>query len=94
MVNGIKQKPIEGVSMLYTFDSANANAPSKRDTQYFEMVGNRAIYHDGWVAATTPPSPPWELGTGTMPPHRPIQVGALQHRRRLFGVQRPGGQQS
>ena len=68
MVNGIKQKPIEGVSMLYTFDSANANAPSKRDTQYFEMVGNRAIYHDGWVAATTPPSPPWELGTGTMPP--------------------------
>jgi arylsulfatase A-like enzyme len=68
MVNGIKQKPIEGVSMVYTFDSANANAPSKRDTQYFEMVGNRAIYHDGWVAATTPPSPPWELGTGTMPP--------------------------
>jgi arylsulfatase A-like enzyme len=40
MVNGIKQKPIEGVSMTYTFDSANANAPSKRDTQYFEMVGN------------------------------------------------------
>ncbi len=68
MVKGIKQKPIEGISMLYTFDSANANAPSKRDTQYFEMVGNRAIYHDGWIAATTPPSPPWELGTGTMPP--------------------------
>ena len=38
-VNGIKQRPIEGVSMLYTFDKANANAPSKRDTQYFEMVG-------------------------------------------------------
>jgi arylsulfatase len=68
VVKGIPQKPIEGVSMAYTFDSANANAPSKRDTQYFEMVGNRAIYHDGWVAATTPPSPPWELGTGTMPP--------------------------
>ena len=67
-VNGIKQKPIEGVSMLYTFDSANANAPSKRDTQYFEMVGNRAIYHDGWVAATTPPSPSWEMGTGKQPP--------------------------
>jgi arylsulfatase len=67
-VKGIKQKPIEGVSMLYTFDSANANAPSKRDTQYFEMVGNRAIYHDGWIAATTPPAPPWELGTGAMPP--------------------------
>ena len=60
-VNGIKQKPIEGVSMLYTFDAANATAASKRDTQYFEMVGNRAIYHDGWVAATTPPAP---SGTG------------------------------
>jgi arylsulfatase A-like enzyme len=67
-VNGIKQKPIEGVSMDYTFEQVNANAPSKRDTQYFEMVGNRAIYHDGWIAATTPPSPPWLLGTGKMPP--------------------------
>ena len=67
LVNGIKQKPIEGVSMLYTLDQANANAPSKRDTQYFEMVGNRAIYHDGWVAATTPPSPSWLMGAGKFP---------------------------
>jgi arylsulfatase len=67
VVDGIKQKPIEGVSMLYTFDSANANAPSKRDTQYFEMVGNRAIYHDGWIAATTPPAPPWTMGTVKLP---------------------------
>ena len=67
IVNGIPQKPIEGVSMAYTFDKANANAPSKRDTQYFEMVGNRAIYHDGWVACTTPPQPPWMLGA-PMPP--------------------------
>jgi len=67
MVNGIKQKPIEGVSMAYTFDKANANAPSKRETQYFEMVGNRAIYHDGWIASTTPPAPPWLLATGKMP---------------------------
>jgi arylsulfatase A-like enzyme len=66
-VNGIKQKHIEGVSMAYTFDQANANSPSKRDTQYFEMVGNRAIYHDGWIAATTPPAPPWQLGTGKLP---------------------------
>jgi arylsulfatase A-like enzyme len=66
-VNGIKQKPIEGVSMVYTFDQANANAPSKRDTQYFEMAGNRAIYHDGWIAATTPPAPPWVMGTAKMP---------------------------
>ena len=67
MVNGIKQKPIEGVSMAYTFDQANANAPSKRDTQYFEMLGNRAIYHDGWIAATTPPTLPWRMGSGTLP---------------------------
>jgi arylsulfatase len=67
MVNGIGQKPIEGVSMLYTFDKANANAPSPHTTQYFEMVGNRAIYHDGWIAATTPPLAPWFLGLGKMP---------------------------
>jgi arylsulfatase A-like enzyme len=67
MVNGIKQKPIEGVSMAYTFDSANAKAPSKRDTQYFEMFGNRALYHDGWIAATVPPQPPWLMGTVKMP---------------------------
>jgi arylsulfatase len=67
MVNGIAQKPIEGVSMAYTFDKANANAPTTRMTQYFEMWGNRAIYHDGWVAATTPPAPPWLLGTAKLP---------------------------
>src|SRR5208283_3061810 len=42
---------------LYTFDKATA--PSRHRTQYFEMLGNRAIYNDGWVAATTPPIPPW-----------------------------------
>jgi hypothetical protein len=67
MVKGIAQKPIEGVSMAYTFDKANANAPSARTTQYFEMFGNRAIYHDGWIAATTPPAPPWLMGLEKMP---------------------------
>jgi arylsulfatase len=67
MVNGTAQKPIEGVSMAYTFDKANANAPSARSTQYFEMFANRAIYHDGWLAATTPPAPPWLLGTAKLP---------------------------
>jgi arylsulfatase len=67
-VDGIAQAPIEGVSMVYTFDKANANAPSARNTQYFEMLGNRAIYHDGWIAATPPPQPPWSLGTAPMPP--------------------------
>ncbi len=60
-VDGIKQKPIEGVSMMYLFDKANANAPSARKTQYFEMISNRGIYHEGWYANTTPPHGPWIL---------------------------------
>lgn len=67
MVNGVPQRPIEGVSIAYTFDKANADAPSKRETQYFEMFGNRAIYHDGWIASTTPPEPPWLLGSKPLP---------------------------
>lgn len=66
-VNGVTQKPIEGVSMVYTWDKANANAPSTRSTQYFEMFANRAIYHDGWIACTTPPVAPWLLGTVKLP---------------------------
>jgi arylsulfatase len=67
MVNGIKQRPMDGVSMAYTWDKANADAASRRTTQYFEMLGNRAIYHDGWVAATTPATLPWELSTKPAP---------------------------
>jgi arylsulfatase len=66
-INGIRQIPIEGTSMAYTWDKANADASSRRTTQYFEMLGNRAIYHDGWVAATTPATLPWELSTKTPP---------------------------
>jgi arylsulfatase len=58
---------MDGVSMAYTWDKANANAPTRRTTQYFEMLGNRAIYHDGWVAATTPATLPWELTTKPAP---------------------------
>ncbi len=56
-VNGIKQKPIEGMSMLYSFDDAGAK--DRRTTQYFEMFTNRAIYHDGWVACSRF-GVPWE----------------------------------
>jgi arylsulfatase len=66
-INGIKQRPMDGVSMTYTWDKANADAPTHRPTQYFEMLGNRAIYHEGWVAATTPATLPWELTTKTPP---------------------------
>src|SRR4030095_13982719 len=58
MVNGIAQKPIEGVSMAHTWDKAH---------HIFEMFGNRAIYHEGWIAATTPPAPPWFMGLTKMP---------------------------
>ena len=50
VVNGITQKPIEGVSMVYSFEDAKAK--SRRTTQYFELATNRAIYHDGWVACS------------------------------------------
>jgi arylsulfatase len=56
-VNGITQRPMEGVSLLYTFDQATA--PSQRTTQYFEIGGNRGIYHDGWFAGTVHRAP-WE----------------------------------
>jgi arylsulfatase A-like enzyme len=66
-LNGIKQRQMDGVSMAYTWEKANANAASRRSTQYFEMLGNRAIYNDGWVAATTPATIPWEMSTATPP---------------------------
>ncbi|MBL7648119.1 MAG: arylsulfatase [Candidatus Hydrogenedentes bacterium] len=56
MVNGVKQRPMDGVSMLYSAD--NAEAADTRTTQYFEMFGNRGIYHEGWVACTRH-SIPW-----------------------------------
>jgi len=64
MVNGVQQRPIEGVPMNYSFD--NASAPDTRKTQYFEMIGNRAIYDDGWFAGTIHKAP-WEAA-----PRRPL----------------------
>ncbi len=66
-VDGVTQKPMEGTSLVYTWDKANARAPSRHHTQYFEIMGNRAIYHDGWMASTTPPAPPWAMGLTKMP---------------------------
>jgi len=66
-INGIKQRPIEGVSMKYTWNKENTDAPTLHTTQYFEMLGNRAIYNDGWVAATTPANLPWAASTATPP---------------------------
>ncbi|WP_150293120.1 arylsulfatase [Sphingobium estronivorans] len=71
VVDGARQRPMDGVGMSYSF--ADPKAPSHRHTQYFELIGNRGIYHDGWWAGTTPqninynrkgtpiPDWPWEL---------------------------------
>ncbi len=56
-VNGIQQKPYEGVSMLYSFD--DGKAAERHETQYFEIIGNRGIYHKGWTAVTKHRTP-WE----------------------------------
>ncbi|NNL95369.1 MAG: arylsulfatase [Xanthomonadales bacterium] len=57
VVDGINQQRIDGVSMAYSFE--NPTSQDRRDTQYFELFGNRAIYHKGWLANTTPRVPPW-----------------------------------
>jgi arylsulfatase A-like enzyme len=64
VMDGVEQKPLEGTSLVYTFDSASA--PTQHTTQYFELVGNRAIYKDGWMASTTPLRLPW-VTTGYEP---------------------------
>jgi arylsulfatase A-like enzyme len=62
--NGTPQKPMEGVSMVSTFD--DATAPTRHTTQYFEITANRGLYHDGWMASTTPLRLPWVV-TGAEP---------------------------
>jgi arylsulfatase len=64
MVNGVLQSPMEGTSMLYTF--GESSAPERHDLQYFEMFGNRGIYHKGWSAVTKHRTP-WLLMGGVAP---------------------------
>ena len=64
-VNGVQQKPIEGVSMLYSFN--DAKAAERHETQYFEMFGNRGIYHKGWTAVTKHGTPWVLVGRKTVP---------------------------
>ncbi len=60
IVDGIKQHPIEGTSFAYTFDAANAKVPSRHSTQYFEMMGQWALYDDGWFLSTKVNRAPWQ----------------------------------
>jgi arylsulfatase len=64
MVNGVQQSPMEGTSMTYTFDAPDE--PERHDLQYFEMFGNRGIYHKGWSAVTKHKTP-WEMVGGNLP---------------------------
>ena len=57
MVDGVEQQKIDGVSLTYTWEQATA--PSRHTSQYFELNGNAAMYHDGWIASTTPRRTPW-----------------------------------
>jgi arylsulfatase len=61
VVDGIAQSPMEGTSLLYTFDAENAAAPSLHRTQYFEMMGEFALYHEGWMAVTKVTRPSWDI---------------------------------
>jgi arylsulfatase A-like enzyme len=80
VVDGIVQHPIEGVSMMYTFDKKNANAPSTHRTQYFEMMGDRALYHDGWMASTKVMRAPWV--------QFPPKVGVLDYPWELYDLRK------
>jgi len=63
-VNGVQQSPMEGTSMLYTFNGADS--PERHELQYFEMFGNRGIYYKGWSAVTKHRTP-WVMVGGTIP---------------------------
>jgi arylsulfatase A-like enzyme len=77
-VNGVTQEPIEGVSMLYSFE--DAEAPSNHRTQYFEILANRAIYNEGWVAACFHGRPPWVRSER-------LEVGGPQEKWELYNIE-------
>ncbi|MDA9468924.1 arylsulfatase [Bradyrhizobium sp. CCBAU 53415] len=66
-IDGIAQKPIEGVSLAYTFDKAKADAPSPHRTQYFEMMGVQGLYNEGWMLSAVPQRAPWDLAGKAIP---------------------------
>ena len=88
VVNGVPQRPMDGVSMAL-HASTTPRRQDRHTTQYFEMFGNRAIYHDGWFARTIHRAP-WE--TQAAPAAGRGHLGALRHPQRLQPGQRPGGE--
>ena len=90
-VNGVQQHPIEGVSMAYSFN--DAKAAERHETQYFEMAGNRGIYHKGWTAVTQTPHAVGDRH-GQAGGIRRRCVGALRHNHGLEPGERPGERES
>ena len=86
-VNGVQQRLIEGVSMLYSFNDAGAG--ERHETQYFEMFGNRGIYHKGWTAVTKHGTP-WVLMGRKPVAARRRRLGTLRHQQGLEPSQRSG----
>jgi len=87
-VDGIKQKPIEGTSFAYTFDAKNAKTPSRHKTQYFEMMGQWALYHEGWLLSTEVNRAPWEAFGAANPDPLNNQVLELYDLNRDFSQSR------
>jgi arylsulfatase len=78
IVDGVRQTPLQGVSMLYTLQ--HPQAPSSHHSQYFEMQGNRAFYADGWIASSTPLNMPWvHSGAVVSPDHFRWELYDLHH---------------
>ena len=73
VVDGIEQEPMDGTSFLYTFDDANAE--ERHTVQYFEVIGSRAIYKDGWWACARLDKTPWEFSPATLAPIRARRAG-------------------
>jgi arylsulfatase len=84
MVDGIRQAPVEGTSFLYTFDAKNAKEPSRHRTQYFEMMGQYALYHDGWLLSTKVNRAPWQAFGAANPDPLNNQVFQLYDLNREF----------
>src|SRR5215467_4990156 len=83
-VNGIAQMPMHGVSFLSTFD--DANGPSRHTQQYFEILGNRAMYKDGWIACWRPDRIPWKLDPETLARFAPAKWNPDQDKCELYNL--------
>lgn len=83
VVNGVRQQPIDGISLAYSFTAPKA--PSQRRTQVYEMMENFGIYHEGWIAGTLPKRMAWEVGVGE---DRKLGVGPESRKWTLFNLDR------